>query len=207
MTPKQKTRQRTILTVAHRDYQKGLNLHAFSKVGNRSVSEDLVQETFMKTWGYLVRGGKIDMMKAFLYHVLNGLVIDEYRKHKTLSLDVLLEKGFEPSYGNSARLFNILDGKAAVLLIGQLPEKYKKVVHMRYVQDLSLKEMSLITGQSKNALAVQVHRGLEKLKVLYEPLSAVELKETLPPPQWGHCRSKAGHKLTKPCADGTKYQI
>jgi DNA-directed RNA polymerase specialized sigma24 family protein len=50
-----------------------------------------------------------------------------------------------------------------------LPKKYQKVVHMRYVQDLTLEEMSLITGQSKNAMAVQVHRGLEKLKLLYEP--------------------------------------
>jgi DNA-directed RNA polymerase specialized sigma24 family protein len=117
MTPKQKIHRQRVLTVAHKDHEKGLNLHAFFKVRDSAVSEDLVQDTFMKTWSYLVKGGKIDVMKAFLYHVLNNLVVDEYRKHKTLSLDVLLEKGFEPSYGNSARLFNILDGKAAVLLI------------------------------------------------------------------------------------------
>lgn len=170
MTPAQKAKRQAVLTVAHKDYEKGLNLHAFFRVRDSAVSEDLVQDTFMKTWGYLVKGGKIDIMKAFLYHVLNGLVVDEYRRHKTLSLDLLLEKGFEPSYGNSARLFNMLDGKAAILLIGQLPPKYQKVIHMRYIQDMTLKEMSLITGQSKNALAVQIHRGLEKLKVLYEPV-------------------------------------
>ncbi len=106
-------------------------------------------------------------MKAFLYHILNNLIVDQYRKHKTTSLDVLLEKGVEPSAGNSGRLFNILDGKAALLLIARLPEAYQKVMRMRYVQDLSLAEMSLITGQSKNTIAVRIHRGLEKLKVLY----------------------------------------
>ena len=106
-------------------------------------------------------------MKAFLYHVLNHLIVDEYRKHKSTSLDALLEKGFEPSTGNSNRLFSVVDGKEAFLLIGRLPEKYQKVMHMRYVRDLSLKEMSVITGQSKNTIAVQLHRGLEKLKVLY----------------------------------------
>jgi len=129
--------------------------------------EDLVQDTFMKTWSYLVKGGKIDVMKAFLYHVLNNLIIDEYRKKKTASLDVLLEKGFEPGKDPSERLLNALDGKAALLLIQQLPDRYRKVLNMRYVQDLSLSEMSLLTGQSKNAMAVQVHRGLEKLKLLY----------------------------------------
>lgn len=169
LTPKQEIIQRTALTLAHKDFGKGLNSHAFFKTHDHMIGEDLVQDTFLKTWKYLVKGGKIDVMKAFLYHVLNNLIIDEYRKHKTSSLDVLVEKGFEPSTGVPERMFNVLDGKAAQLLIPRLPEKYQKIMRMRYVQDLSLKEMSLITGQSQNAMAVQVHRGLEKLKLLYKP--------------------------------------
>lgn len=167
MDKEQETQHNAALTVAHHDYEKRLNAYAFFKVNNHATSEDLVQDTFLKTWKYLVRGGKIDLMKAFLYHVLNGLIVDEYRKHKTISLDALREKGFEPQATDSGRLLNILDGKGAMLLIGRLPTKYQKTMRMRYVQDLSLKEMSLITGQTKNSLAVQVHRGLEKLKLLY----------------------------------------
>ncbi|MEK7650247.1 MAG: sigma-70 family RNA polymerase sigma factor [Patescibacteria group bacterium] len=168
MTPKQEILRRTLLSVAYTDYEKRLNIYAFFKLHNHETSEDLVQDTFVKTWKYLVKGGKIDLMKAFLYHVLNHLIVDEYRKHKnTTSLDVLLEKGFELSSGDSDRLFDILDGKAAFLLIKELPQKYQKVMRLRYVQDLSLHEISLITGQSKNVIAVQTHRGLEKLKLLY----------------------------------------
>ena len=64
-------------------------------------------------------------------------------------------------------MVNILDGKKALILIARLPEKYQKVMRMKYVQDLSLEEMSLVTGQTKNTIAVQTYRGLEKLKVLY----------------------------------------
>ena len=140
----------------------------FFKTHNHATGEDLVQDTFMKTWNYLVKGGKIDIMKAFLYHVLNNLIVDEYRKRKTSSLDVLVEKGYEPGADHTESLLNMLDGKTAILLIQRLPERYQKVLKMRYVQDLSLSEMSLITGQSKNTMAVQVHRGLEKLKLLYK---------------------------------------
>ena len=167
MTPKQEIQQKAVLTTAHHDYEKGMNARAFYKVGNHALGEDLVQDTFMKTWSYLVRGGKIDVMKAFLYHILNNLIVDEYRKRKTTSLDVLIKKGFEPGKDHQERLVNILDGKTALLLIARLPERYRKVMRMKFVQDLSLKEMSLITGQSKNTMAVQVHRGLEKLKLLY----------------------------------------
>jgi RNA polymerase sigma factor (sigma-70 family) len=81
----------------------------------------------------------------------------------------MVEKGFDPSAEEDyKRIFDILDGEAAKVLILQLPVTYQKVVRMRYVQNLSLKEMALITGQTKNTVAVQAHRGLEKLKLLYK---------------------------------------
>lgn len=130
------------------------------------LHEKLVAAGF--SFSYKTRGGKIDVMKAFLYHVLNHLIIDEYRKRKAVSLEILVENGFEPSIDDSERLFNSIDGKAAALLIQRLPLAYRKIIHMRYMQDLSLTEMSTATGLTKNTMAVQVHRGLEKLKILYK---------------------------------------
>jgi len=155
------------MTVAHLDHSKNLNKYAFFKVHDHAVSDDLVQDTFTKTWKYLVKGGRIHAMKAFLYHVLNNLIVDEYRKNKPVSLEVLSERGFEPADDNSSRFLDFLDGKAAILLIKFLPARYQAVMRMRYTRGLSLREISLITGQTKNALAVQSHRGLEKLKILY----------------------------------------
>ena len=64
MNSKQEARKQGILTLAYHDYEKGLNLYSFFKLRDRALSEDLVQETFMKTWTYLVKGGKVDMMKG-----------------------------------------------------------------------------------------------------------------------------------------------
>ncbi len=168
MNHKNKIKLQAILTVAHQDFEKGLNARAYFKVHDHSIGEDMVQTTFLKTWKYLVKGGKIDIMRAFLYHILNNLIIDEYRKKKAVSLDVMIEKGFEPAQAETVNLVDMLDGKKAMLLIAQLPLKYQKVMRMRYVQDLSLEEMSLITGRSKNSIAVEAYRGLEKLKILYK---------------------------------------
>ena len=57
MTLKKETKKQAILSVAHENYGKKLNSYAFFRVNNRAVSEDLVQDTFRKTWAYLVRGG------------------------------------------------------------------------------------------------------------------------------------------------------
>ncbi len=156
-----------ILNEAHREFRKGLSRRSSYKVSNQSTVEDLVQDTFIKTWVYLTKGGKIDTMKSFLYHVLNNLIVDEYRKHKASSLDALLEKGMELKDSTQERTFNLLDGQMAMKLIEKLPGKYKQIISMRYQEDLSLEEISMKTGQSKNTIAVQLHRGLEKLKILY----------------------------------------
>lgn len=126
MTVKQSTRLNIELTTAHSDYKKMLNAHAFIKVHDPALSEDLVQQAFIKTWIYLVKNGKIDTMKAFLFHVLDNLIVDEYRKHKYISLDAIMEKGFEPKARAPGSLADFIDGKTALLLINSLPEKYKK---------------------------------------------------------------------------------
>jgi DNA-directed RNA polymerase specialized sigma24 family protein len=125
---KKETKQQEALTSAHNYYGKGLNSYAFFKLRDHAVGEDMVQDTFLKTWSYIVRGGKIQTMRAFLYHILNNLIVDQYRKkkNKNASLDAMLENGYEPSGTDSENPFNTLGGKMAFPLIQRLPEKIQK---------------------------------------------------------------------------------
>jgi len=173
MTKVQEVERQNQLALAHHDHHKSLNAYAFFKLSDSALGQDLVQDTFVKTWSYLVKRGEITGMKSFLYHVLNNLIVDEYRKRKrsTVSLDVLLENGFSPDQdtgdSEAKRNQNIFDGKGVLLLIQKLPETYQQVVRMRYEQDLSLKEIGVLLGESENTISVRVHRGVQKLKLLY----------------------------------------
>ena len=164
-----KTETETTMAKAFDDFNAGLRKHSLYKVSDPDLSEDLVQETYTKTLTYLARGGQIDVMKAFLYHALNCLIVDEYRrrKRKPTSLDSLLEKGFDPGFSDTDQLLDLLDGKTAYFLIKELPERYQKVLHMKYTLGLSLQEISEVTGQTKNAAAVQLHRAIERLRTVY----------------------------------------
>lgn len=157
-----------LLTKAYYDFKNGLNRYSSYKVSNPYIGEELVQETFLKTWKYIIRGGKISTMKAFLYHVLNGLIVDKYRKHKSISLDILVENGFDPKDDDFEKIMDSLDSKRAISMISALPIKYRRLMKMKYVRNLSLEEMAQMTNQSKNTIAVQINRGLKKLKMLYE---------------------------------------
>jgi RNA polymerase sigma factor (sigma-70 family) len=159
--------QQELFTEAYYTHSQELERYARSMVNDRELSEDLVQDVYVKMWLYLMRKGDILSVRGFLYHVLNNLIVDRYRKHKTWSLDSLLEQGYEPRADDTERLMNIFDGKIVFSLIDQLPSTYQEVLRMKYANHLTYGEISRLTGQQRNTIAVQVHRGLEKLKQLY----------------------------------------
>jgi RNA polymerase sigma-70 factor (ECF subfamily) len=159
-------------TKAYEDHVDVLFRHCLFKINDRELAKDLVQNTFMKTWVYLVEGGQIDSLKAFLFRTLNNLIVDEYRKRKTVSLDALADDGFDPGADESDALFDSMDGRRALALLPKLPDNYREVIFMRYVKELSLEEIAASTGESKNTLSVRIHRGLRKLKELFEHAEA-----------------------------------
>ena len=123
-----------------------------------------MQETFTKSWQYISRGEKVDNLKAFLYRVANNLIIDEYRKKKELSLDNLMVEGFEPGFDDRRKNEQEIDARFILGVVNRLDEKYREAVLMRYIDDLSPKEIAEVTGESENNISVRIHRGLSQLK-------------------------------------------
>lgn len=140
----------------------------FFKVHDRELAKDIVQETFVRTWDYIAKGNTILNMRAFLYRTLNNLIIDQYRKKQPVSLDVMQEDGFNPEAPEEISANDRMEGKRAVELIDQLSEPYREAVFLRYVNGLDLKEISEITGNSENTVSVHVHRGINKLRELFQ---------------------------------------
>ena len=64
-----------------------------------------MQDTFCKSWDYIQKGGEVRNYKPFLYRILNNLIIDEYRKKKSVSLDEILERD-GVTEGNCDELFD-----------------------------------------------------------------------------------------------------
>jgi RNA polymerase sigma-70 factor (ECF subfamily) len=148
-------------------YADALFRYALLKVGDRETAKDVLQDTFKKTWEFIAAGNTITHWRTFLYTAATRLIIDHYRKKKTLSLDLLADSGFEPIDPHTVAPEIMIDGEQAIALLGQLPPDYRDAVFMRYVDELTLSEIAAITGESENTIAVRVHRGLQKLKKLF----------------------------------------
>lgn len=138
--------------------------HCYYRVYDREHAKDLTQETFARTWEYILAGQDVRNIRAFLYRVANNLVIDASRKKKALSLEVLQEDGWEPSSTNHLELPIAVDAAAVVSVIRQLDEDYRDVLMMRFVDNLKPKEIAKILGVSANVVSVRLHRAMKQLR-------------------------------------------
>lgn len=153
---------------AYDEHADALFRHCLFKVHDREIAKDILQETYVKVWGYIAKGKEIENMRAFIYKVLNNLVVDEYRKKRNSSLDAMAEEGFDPKAENLTNIEEVMDGERAIALLAKLDDRYKDAVFMRYVNGLEISEIAEITGDAENTVSVHIHRGLKKLKEIYE---------------------------------------
>lgn len=152
---------------AYEEHSEALFRHCTYKIGDPDLAKDLLQEAFTKTWTYLTKGQVVKNIRAFLYKILNNLIIDEYRKKKNSSLDTLMEDGFDRKIEESSTAEEKVDGAIALDTLKKLPEPYRAVLFMKFVEQLSLKEIAARTRQTQNTVAVKIHRGLAKMKALF----------------------------------------
>lgn len=168
------------------EFNDALFRHAFLRISNREKAVDLVHDTFTKVWAYLRNGHQIDNFRPFLYKVLNNLVIDEYRRRKESSLDALLEMDgvdegsfSELSESTAEALAATIDGKKAFELLEELPDQYREVVILRFVDQLGPREISELIEESENVVSVRIHRALKMLRQKLEELDVkAEKKRT-----------------------------
>ncbi len=150
--------------------------HAAMRLPDRDRALELTQECFLRAIGYVKRGEEIREVRPFLFRTLRHLIIDEYRKVKNFSLDEMTEGDDGEQYDVLLRdehdpleeALNRFEGSRALEVVVQLPDMYREVIAMRYVDDLSIREIAETVGVSENVVSVRLHRGLKRLRVLLE---------------------------------------
>jgi len=135
----------------------------YFRISDREKAKDLTQETFMKGWKYISEGNKVKEIKSFLYRVAGNLIIDEYRKNKSSSLDNLMEKGFDPEI-KDLNLQNVNCMFDIDKVLTNIDKDTRDLVIMRYIDELSIPEIAKVINQTENNVSVKIHRAMASLK-------------------------------------------
>lgn len=159
------------------EYADALFRHAIYRLSDRERAVELVHDTYTKVWSYIRAGHEVDAYKPFLYKILNNLIIDEYRKRKSVSLDALMEEegvdegNFDELKGGSIEeLTFALDARRAADLLHKIPPVYREVLVLRFIDGLGPKEISDLVEVSENLVSVRIHRGLKLLRQYVEAM-------------------------------------
>lgn len=152
---------------AYDQHADGIFRHCYFRISDRARAQDLMQETFTRTWEHIANGGTIENLKAFLYRVAHNLIVDEYRKKKSVSLDALTESGFDPAAdGEHEKIVDSAEVEHMMKLLNKIDAKQREVVLMRHVEGLSPKDIAEVTGETENVISVRIHRGITALRNL-----------------------------------------
>jgi RNA polymerase sigma-70 factor, ECF subfamily len=148
--------------------------YCFFRMSDKEQAKDIIQEAFMRVWDTFVKDMEnIKNPRALLFKITSNLVIDWYRKKKAVSLDSLLDSENSDNYlqisDNSFEQIEIQsEGKIFLKYVSSLDVTYQQVVYLRYVENMSPKDIAEVTGLSANVVSVRINRGIEILKKKYE---------------------------------------
>ena len=138
--------------------------HCFFRLSSRERALEISQEAFLKVWEYFDRGTDIKNPTALVYRVANNLIIDEYRRKKMVSLDMMQESGFDIEDDDEGKIMEFMEIDKVRQAIAKLPEKYRQVVTLRFVEGLSPSEIGEIVKRTENSVSVQLNRAIKMLQ-------------------------------------------
>lgn len=147
--------------------QKALNL-AYSMVRDHSLAEDLAQVSFVKMWQALPRYDGRAALPTLLYTITRNTCLSELRKRgRMVSLDALIDADNDDAplqlpedVDHATRIGAALDVEK---LLDGLPENYRQVVTLFYLEDCSVEEVAQMLDIPVNTVKSLLHRGRKRL--------------------------------------------
>ena len=162
----------TALAILIKRHQSKIFGFIYSKVGDRDLSDDIFQDTFIKVIRTLKSNAYNEEGKflPWVMRIAHNLIVDHFRRNKKMPLYRETEEFsiFSIMTDDTLTIENklISDQVAKDLrqLVEELPADQKEVLMMRLYQDMSFKEISEATGVSINTALGRMRYALLNLR-------------------------------------------
>ena len=140
------------------DVHRQLHAFVYKKVRDKSLTEDIVHDVFVKVHTKLEQVNDANKISAWIFQITRNTIIDHYRhNNKTASVpDIEWES-------NTAN-FNECASDLILKLIPTLPDKYRIPLEMTELQKVSQLEVAKKLGLTYTTTKTRVQRARRMLK-------------------------------------------
>lgn len=153
-------------------YKNQLMNFVYRFLGNSEEAEDLVQETFLRVYRNRRAYQKVAKFSTWIYTIAGNLAKTELRKRKRRKFFSISDLGYnEKDYDISDEAYNPekdVDSRMKEEIIhreiNDLSPKFRQVILLRDVQQLSYEEISQIVKIPLGTVKSRVNRGRLKLQ-------------------------------------------
>lgn len=165
-------------------YQMPLFNFFYKMTGNRTTSEDLVQEVFFRILKYRQSYREGTPFKAWMYQIARNARVDLFRRQRP---EVSWEPEMEPIVVPADSTQQQQETQMLYQALLQMPEEKKEVLILSRFQGLKYEEIAQLLGCEVNTVKTKVHRALQELREqFYRPNTARQSKVTRFEGRFGH---------------------
>lgn len=147
------------------EHQQALVAYSVKFLGDVSRAQDIVQEAFIR----LCREPRekiVPRERQWLFTVCRNLAMDILRKEKKMTqLDQdMIEKHPSPEPSPADGAENREEGQNLLSLLERLPANQREAIRLKFLHDMSYKEISDVTGLSVGNVGFLIHTGLKQMR-------------------------------------------
>jgi RNA polymerase sigma-70 factor (ECF subfamily) len=155
-----------------------LCFYTFQITGDQNLSEEIVQEIFVRVWNERTKIEIKGSFKSYLYQAAHNLAINKliqrntqkFSVHKTASNEIW--QLIVDNYPYNAFLVEKLEALDTEKIIDQvvngLPEQCQKIFRLSKYENKPNDEIATLLNISVNTVRTQIYRALEKIKEALE---------------------------------------
>jgi len=152
-------------------YMPAIYRFVFLKVGaQKAQAEDICHEVFLNAWqnikNFRFQGYPFS---SWLYRIALNAVIDYYRTRKVnIDIDLVPEEAMATNASLHESLDDKFDLQMVKMCLTKLEPSYQDVLIMKFIEELSNKEIAAALDKSEGAIRVVQHRAIKQLKKFIE---------------------------------------
>lgn len=136
------------------------------RVGSPHDAEELTAEVFLRGWEYAT-SSMIEKPSALFYRIARNVVADHYREREKMGETASMQEAHEvpDSTPIASEQMEMAEDQAQLLrALKSLKEEYRDALMMRYMDEMSVKEIAQALEKTPNNVRVLLHRAKKALE-------------------------------------------